>query len=104
MSDIPRAYRELGELIAYAEMADTVRNRLSLIRSLLPRARSIRRAPVTSAKLTPSVKQRIHDLKVENPKLSEQEIAVMVRVNAGRVSETLTGKRGKRFAIEGYQP
>ena len=55
-------------------------------------------------KLTPSVTQRIHDIKVENPKLSEREIAVLVNVEAGRVSETLTGKRGKRFAIEGYRP
>ena len=104
MSDIPRANRELGELIAYAEMPDHVRARLSLIRSLLPRQRSIRRAPVGSVKLTPSVKQRIHDIKVENPKLSEREIAVLVNVEAGRVSETLTGRRGKRFAIEGYRP
>jgi hypothetical protein len=104
MSDIPRAYRELGELIAYAEMPDTLRARLSLIRSWLPPQRSIRRAPVSSVKLTPPVKQRTHDIKVENPKLSEQEIAVLVNVNAGRLSETLTSKRGKRFAIEGYQP
>ena len=104
MSDIPRAFRELGDLIAYAEMPEPVRQRLIKVKSLLPRERSIRRAPISSVKLTPSVKQRIHDIKVEYPKLSEQEIAVMVNVNAGRVSETLTGKRGKRFAIEGYQP
>ncbi|MET4017764.1 hypothetical protein BSZ19_04865 [Bradyrhizobium japonicum] len=102
MSDVPRAFRELGELIAYAEMSDTLRARLVLVRSWLPRQRSIRRAPISSVKLTPSVKQRIHDIKVANPKLSEQEIAVMVNVNAGWVSETLTGKRGRRFAIEGY--
>lgn len=102
MSDIPRAFRELGELIAYAEMSDALRARLALVRSWLPRKRSIRRAPVSSVKLTPSVKQRIRDIKIANPRLSEQEIAVMVNVNAGRVSETLTGKRGKRFAIEGY--
>jgi hypothetical protein len=102
MSNIPRAYAELGELITYAEMPDTVRKRLELIRSWLPRAQSIRRAPTSSVKLTPTVKQRIHDLKLANPRMSEQEIAVAVNVNAGRVSETLTGKRGKRFAIEGY--
>jgi hypothetical protein len=101
MSDIPRAYRELGELIDKAEMSDRLRARLVLVRSLLPRARSIRRAPITSVKLTPIVKQRIHDIKLANPKMSEQEIAVLVNVNAGRVSETLTGKRGKRFAVEG---
>lgn len=104
MSDIPRAFRELGDLIAFAEMPEPVRQRLIKIRSLLPRVRSIRKAPISSVKLTPTVKQRIHDIKVEHPKLSEQEIAVICNVNAGRVSETLTGKRGKRFAIEGYQP
>jgi hypothetical protein len=102
MSDIPRARRELGELVANAEMPEPVRRRLILIQGLLPRRRSIRKAPTSSVKLTPSVKQRIHDIKVANPKMSEQEIAVMVNVNAGRVSETLTGQRGKRFAIEGY--
>jgi hypothetical protein len=102
MSDIPRAYRMLDELINYDfGLSDAVRKRLILIRGLLPRERSIRRAPIKSKQITASVKQRIHDIKVEHPRMSEQEIAVIVGVNAGRVSETLTGKRGKRFAIEG---
>lgn len=67
MSDIPRAYRELGELIAHAEMPVPVKQRLVLIRSWLPRKRSILRAPVSSVKLTPSVQQRIHDIKDRGP-------------------------------------
>jgi hypothetical protein len=104
MSDIGRAYRELGDLITYAQLPDPVRNRLILIRSFLPRQRPSRRAPEPSVKLTPTVKQAIRDIKLQNPALTEQEIASMVNVSDWRVNETLTGKRGKRFAIEGYQP
>jgi hypothetical protein len=104
MSDIPRANRELGELIAYAEMPDDVPGTAEPDPVVAATAAIDPPCPVSSVKLTPSVKQRIHDIKRENPKLSEQEIAVLVNVNAGRVSETLTGKRGKRYAIEGYQP
>lgn len=50
--------------------------------------RGRRTAPPTRA-----VKQKILDYKRANPRLSNQEIAIALKVSSGRVSEVLHGKR-----------
>ena len=51
-------------------------------------------APVRSKFVSDAVVWRIKRLAKDHPNMSQQEIAVAVGVNAGRVSETLFGKRG----------
>jgi|SRR6478735_11525436 len=55
--------------------------------------RSSTRTRVKSVPVTPQVKAQIMSLHTTNPDLSLQEIADMVGVNMGRVSETLSGFR-----------
>lgn len=55
--------------------------------------RSSTRTRTKSVPVTPQVKAQIMSLHTTNPDLSLQEIADMVGVNMGRVSETLSGFR-----------
>jgi len=99
MSDIPEARKRLDDVILFADLDDATRAELRAIRDLLGRARPVTKTPVTSVKLTPSVKDEILRLKRANPDMSEQRIATLVNTNAGRVSETLSGKRGARWRL-----
>ena len=52
-----------------------------------------RRAPVTSKQVTPEMAYQIRKLAKEHPNYSNQKIADIFKVNPGRVSEVLQGKR-----------
>ena len=54
----------------------------------------IGRAPDASVPMTPEVCDRIRKLHQADPDLTQQAIAEITGVNSGRVSETLSGKRG----------
>jgi hypothetical protein len=51
-------------------------------------------APVRSKLVSEAVADEIRRTAENHPLMSQQEIALRVGVNAGRVSETLFGKRG----------
>jgi hypothetical protein len=51
------------------------------------------RAPKSSVPMTDALRDQIREMKRANPSLSHAEIASKLRVNPGRVSETLRGKR-----------
>lgn len=101
MSDIPEARRELQDVLLYCDIDDDTRRRLKRVMALLGREKPITKAPVTSVKLTPKVKNEILRLKTANPAISYQEIATLTHTNIGRVSETLTGRRGARWHYSG---
>ena len=59
----------------------------------ISRRRAKKVAPIKSRKLTPAVEAQIRQLNTAHPSMSQVEIARLVGVNPGRVSETLYGKR-----------
>lgn len=85
LPDIAKRLRELADSIPYPELND--------LADQIGRRAIGARAPVTSVKMTDEIREEIHRIHKENPKLSQQEIARRVGVNPGRVSETLRGKR-----------
>jgi hypothetical protein len=60
----------------------------------IARRPSGRRAPITSATMSDSVRAQIRAMKADDPDLSHAEIGRRLDINPGRVSETLRGKRG----------
>ncbi|MBR0941012.1 hypothetical protein [Bradyrhizobium liaoningense] len=99
MSDIPQARNRLDDVIRYADLDEPTQHELKAIRGLLGRERASFRAPISSVKLTPSVKDKILELKRRSPSMTEQDIASAVNVDIGRVSETLS--RGARWRYDG---
>lgn len=85
LPDIANRLRELADSIPYPELND--------LADQIGRRAIGTRAPVTSVKMTDEIRDEIHRIHKENPKLSQHEIARRVGVNPGRVSETLHGKR-----------
>jgi len=59
----------------------------------LHRRTPIRVAPVQSRRMDPALKARIRELARDNPLATQQWISEQLGVTAGRVSETLRGKR-----------
>jgi hypothetical protein len=54
----------------------------------------IRRAPNSSVPLTDAVRQQIRTLHATQPTMTQKTMAEITGVNSGRVSETVSGKRG----------
>lgn len=59
----------------------------------LRRRPPVRRAPVTSKKMTDELRAEIHQYATDNPKESYASIGRRFGVNGGRVSETMAGFR-----------
>ena len=51
------------------------------------------RAPTVSRPVTPAIKAQMRDLHERNPDMTYQQIAVVLGIDKGRVSEVLAGKR-----------
>lgn len=66
---------------------------LSTLNDELSRRKATRKAPVRSKKVTVVLKLKIKNYAKENPSYSLQKIANKFKVNPGRVSEILSGKR-----------
>jgi len=63
-----------------------------IISSYMYRVHTKPKAPVKSLKMTPLLAKTIKRLAASRPNLSAQQIANMVGVNPGRVSEAIAGK------------
>lgn len=103
MSDIPQVRYLLGRVLKYAGLNAEWRAVVEKAVGLLGRERAVRKSSIKSARITHSLKQRIHDTAVRHPSWSYQEIAddlLPDRVNTGRISEVLAGKRGARYAVK----
>lgn len=93
MADVPAA-RELLQQALEFEMQDEARTLITDALDLMYRDYSLgRKAPKQSAPITEGVRRSIQIYAQTHPKMSQQDIATMFNVNAGRVSEILTGKR-----------
>ena len=93
MADGPAA-RELLQQALEFEMQDEARSLITDALDLMYRDYSLgRKAPKQSAPITEGVKRSILIYAQSHPKMTQQDIATMFNVNAGRVSEILTGKR-----------
>lgn len=57
------------------------------------RRRTYDRAPITSRRVTASVRASVRDMAVANPDMTYQALAEAHGINIGRVSEILHGKR-----------
>ena len=83
MSDIPTA-RHLLEKIKHKDP------NISKALNLMYRVKVKEfKAPVTSRKMTPEIKETILKMYRNNPKMSCQKIANTMGINSGRVSETI---------------
>jgi len=67
--------------------------RLRELEKELYRRRSTRPTKVRSQAFTPDLKKQLRDYQRNNPKLSRQQIADKFKVNPGRVTDAILGKR-----------
>lgn len=70
---------------------------IDIVRALHAKASAKRRPgsgrrPVVSQPMTPAVRDEIKRLHLQFPSMTNHEIASIVRVNQGRVSEAINGK------------
>lgn len=71
------------------EMRREVNEKIDTIEARLRRRSPTRRAPRTSARMTPALAARIREMAEANPEMPMHEIAAALNVNVGRVSEVL---------------
>jgi hypothetical protein len=93
MSNIPKAR---AQIIAAQKLLASALNEMT-------RESPVRQAPRREMKPIPAkVKQLVHDLAVLHPEWNVHLIAnASGLMNSGRVSEILSGKRGKQYALNG---
>lgn len=89
---IPEARRRLMNLAATLS-PEAAAEIATIVREGLFRRRGITPTPPKSKRMCRKVGSDIRALHKQRPDLSEQEIAVKIGVNSGRVSEALIGKR-----------
>jgi hypothetical protein len=92
MSKIPEAREKLLALSNELPLKQQRQLRL-IVHNYLYREPRVRRAPVTSKKLTPKLRAKIKRIARDNPSMPIRKIGEAVGVDGGRVSEVLTGKR-----------
>jgi hypothetical protein len=66
---------------------------LKAIAEELPNRSPIRRSPRVSPRVTPEIAEQVRRLALDNPTMSNHEIAAQLGLNQGRVSEILAGRR-----------
>lgn len=94
MSDIPLAREILADLADQLRLSHPSEAQVLdlVISDLLFRKHVKPRAPISSARMTPTLARSIRIMSRSRPKMSAQEIAEMFNVNSGRVSEAIAGK------------
>jgi hypothetical protein len=93
MADVPRAREILKEALEF-EMQDEARTLINEALELMYRDYSLgRKAPTQSAPVTSEIRSLVRVYARTYPDMTQQQIATEFNLNAGRVSEILTGKR-----------
>ena len=92
MSNIPFAREILKSALEVDDIGD-VRVSIDAALKYMTREKYTRKAASTSNIVTEEVKTMVRYYAMENPDASMQSIGNMFRVNPGRVSEILAGKR-----------
>lgn len=94
---IPDVRRDLHDLANALERGEIGRVggalRVRALANDLHRESPVRKTPPAAAKMTPELADRIRRYAEARPRLSQLAIAVVFRVNQGRVSEAMNGKR-----------
>ena len=85
---IPEIMRRLRE-----KAAESGDEELEQLADELRRRPPVRRAPITSQKVTDELRAEIHRYAMDNPKESQAAIGRRFGVNSGRVSEIMAGFR-----------
>jgi hypothetical protein len=100
MTTIPEIQKRLHELadalvlpLLFPMKPEDIGSELRNLTIQLSRRPPVTRAPVVSRRMTPEVAAKIRQLHEVYPDLTQQQIAERMGVVAGRVSETLAGKR-----------
>lgn len=83
---------DLAGLVAQGGM-DEIAEEICQIAEETRRRSSGRRAPSKSRRLSPELARAIRSYAMRHPHLSQQEIGNFFGLNAGRVSEAISGKR-----------
>jgi hypothetical protein len=85
------------ELLAMADKMENrepaMANRLREIVQELHRRPAVRKTPPKNRPMDPRIKRNIRKFASQFPNMSYQEIAALFRVNVGRVSEAVAGRR-----------
>jgi DNA-directed RNA polymerase specialized sigma subunit len=93
MANIPKAREILTEALEF-NMDSEVRTRIEAAIQEMYRDYSLgRKAPNQSSAVTDDVKRLVRMYAKTFPDITQQQIAQKFNINAGRVSEILTGKR-----------
>lgn len=94
MSDIPLAREILADLADQIRLSQPSEAQVidMVIRDLLYRQSTKPRAPIGSARMTPTLARSIRVMSARRPNMSTQEIAQIFNVNPGRVSEAIAGR------------
>lgn len=92
MSNIPKARSLLNQIARDTTDKNAAKLIRRVIKQHLFREPFVRRAPATSARLTPMMKRKIRAFAEAHPMMAFQTIGEKLRVNGGRVSETMHGK------------
>lgn len=93
MSNIPKARALLQGVLDGHELRQEVIQDISAALVLMTRNVGKRQAPRTSTPMTAELAQKLRTFALANPSKTQAEIAHLFRVNPGRVSEALRGKR-----------
>lgn len=92
MSNIPEARRLL--LLIADEAGGTIATDIRhVVENLMTREKYVRKAPVKSRAITPSIAMRVRAVAKRHPHMHIADIAAHFRINPGRVSEILNHKR-----------
>jgi len=89
--EVASRLRAIADKLKLSRPSDA--NELHELADELRRRSSGPRAAATSTSITPELQQDIRDYAKAHPGLSQQAIAEAFKVNHGRVSEALRGKR-----------
>lgn len=97
-SDIPQARELLVKHLQFNSRCEHCgspvdKSRVTQALALLDRATAVRRAPETSARVTPKMARDIRAYFSAHPTMSLQAIAEHFKTNSGRVSECIHGQR-----------
>lgn len=85
---IPEIRDRLNELSSTHSIPE-----LALLADELMRRKAKKKAPVSSAPMTPKLAAAIRAFAAAHPDFSQTRIAEIFKVNPGRVSEAINGKR-----------
>lgn len=92
---IPEIKERLHDIakVLYAEDMDDIGSELDMLAMELSRRPAISKAPKASASVTDELAEQIRSYAAKNKNATQMQMAIRFKVNSGRISEVLRGKR-----------